>query len=123
MITTETMTRKKTRLIVRKRDENIALPVEEIAYIYRNDLLVLVVDHQEKKYFCDKNLGQLESELDPAMFLRANRQYILNINYVKSFKAYDKVKLEVILKIPQNSHQIIISQKMAPVFRKWISEE
>lgn len=123
MTSAEVMTRKKTRLIVRKRDENVALGVEEIAYIYRNDMLVIVVDQHERKYFCDKNLSQLEAELDSHTFFRANRQYILNINFVKSYKAFEKVKLEVFLKIPQNGSQIIVSQKMAPQFKKWIAEE
>lgn len=116
------MTKKKTRLIVRKRDENIALKVEEIAFIYRDESIIVVVDRTEKKYLVDKNLTQLEEELDSSTFFRANRQYLININYIRSFKTYDKVKLEVFLKIPHPEHQVIISQKIAPLFKKWLSE-
>jgi len=56
------------------------------------------------------------------MFFRANRQYIVNINYVKGFKAYEKVKLLVELTIPELNHCIIISQETAPAFRKWMYE-
>ncbi|MCE3282491.1 MAG: hypothetical protein K0Q66_1228 [Chitinophagaceae bacterium] len=117
------MTKKKNRLIVRKRDEHVALGVDEIAFIYRNEMLVVVVDKHEKKYLCDKTLSDLEAELDEASFFRANRQYIVNIDYIRSFKVFEKVKLEVFLKIPQAEHQIIVSQKTAPLFKKWVSGE
>lgn len=118
-----TMKKKKTRLIVRKGNENIALRVEDIAYIYRDNTIIIAVDREEKKYLCDKNLSALEAELDPSVFFRANRKYLINIHFVRSFKAYEKVKLEVYLNLPCNGHQIIVSQENAPMFKKWIYEE
>jgi DNA-binding LytR/AlgR family response regulator len=115
-------TKKKTRLIVRKRDEYIALKIDEVAFIYRDESIIVVVDKAEKKYLVDKNLTQLESDLDSLTFFRANRQYLININYIRSFKTVDKVKLQVHLKIPHAEHQIIISQKIAPTFKKWLQE-
>ncbi|MBS1576922.1 MAG: LytTR family transcriptional regulator, partial [Bacteroidetes bacterium] len=61
-------------------------------------------------------------ELDDSMFFRANRQYIVNINFVKGFKAYEKVKLLVDLTLQEINHCIIISQETAPAFRKWMYE-
>jgi len=113
----------KTRLIVKRGDENIALRVEEIAFIYREGMLIIVVDNDQKKYLCSKNLMQLEAELDPAVFFRVNRKYIVNINCIKSYRSYDKVKLEVNLTFPDSAHQVIVSQETAPLFKKWISEE
>lgn len=115
--------RSKSRLIVRKGDEYITLAVKDIVFIYRSDTIVIVTDRQERKYLCDKNLSQLEEELDNVIFFRANRQYIININCIRSFKTVDKVKLQVFLKISHDDHPIIISQKTAPQFRKWIAEE
>jgi DNA-binding LytR/AlgR family response regulator len=115
--------KKKTRLIVRKGAENIALRVEDIAYIYRDNTIIIAVDKDEKKYLCDKNLSALEEELDEAIFFRANRKYLINIQYVRSFKTFEKVKLEVHLTLPSNNLNIIVSQETAPLFKKWIYEE
>jgi DNA-binding LytR/AlgR family response regulator len=123
MIITHPIVKKKTRLIVRKRDEYVSLAIRDIAFIYRNDTIIVVYDRFENKYLCEKNLSVLESELDDAMFFRANRQYLININYVRGFKMFEKVKLQVFLKIPVEGHQIIISQKTTPLFKKWVSEE
>ncbi|HEU4470561.1 MAG TPA: LytTR family DNA-binding domain-containing protein [Flavisolibacter sp.] len=118
-----TMKKKKTRLIVRRGNENIALKVADIAFIYRDDTLVIAVDKDEKKYLCDKNLSALEEELDETIFFRANRRYLINITFVRSFRTYEKVKLEVYLNFPDCGHKIIVSQETAPLFRKWMYEE
>ena len=114
--------RKKTRLLVKKGLENIALRLEEVALIYTQNKLVYVVDSCSKKYISDKTLSELEEELDDTIFFRVNRQYIVNINYVKSFKAFEKVKLLIDITIPELNHSIIISQETAPAFRKWMHD-
>jgi DNA-binding LytR/AlgR family response regulator len=113
----------KTRLIVRKGSEHVVLKVEDIAFIYRDNTIIVAVDKEERKYLCDKNLSALEEELDTAMFFRANRKYLLNIHYIRSYKTFEKVKLEVSLLLSNCNHNIIVSQETAPLFRKWMNEE
>jgi len=113
-------TRKKSRLVVRKGLEHIALKLDEIVLFYTENKLVYVIDRLGKKYLADKNLSDLEEELDESIFFRANRQYIININFIKGFKTYEKVKLQVELMVPDLNHNIIISQENAPQFRQWI---
>jgi len=117
------MKKRKTRLIVRKGNENVVLKVEDIAFIYRDNTIIIAVDKDEKKYLCDKNLSALEDELDPSVFFRANRKYLLNIHYIRSYKTFEKVKLEVLLSLSNCNHSIIVRQETAPLFRKWMHEE
>ena len=112
----------KTRLLVKKGIENISIRISDIVIIYTESKLVYVLDKDGKKYMMDRNLAELEEELDPGVFFRVNRQYIINVGFVKSYKAYEKVKLQIDLTMPDLHHQIIVSQEMAPCFRKWISE-
>ncbi len=114
--------RKKTRLLVKKGMENIALRLEDITLFYTENKVVYVLDRFSKKYISDKTLTELEQELDGNTFFRANRQYIININYIRGYKAYEKVKLSVDLNIPEINHSITISQETAPAFRKWMFE-
>jgi len=100
--------------------DNIALRFEDIALIYTQNKLVCVIDRSSKKYISEKNLRDLEEELDNKIFFRVNRQYIVNINYIGSFKPHKKAKLLVSTTIPEINHSIVISQETAPAFRKWI---
>ena len=69
----------------------------------------------------DQNLKELEEELDTKTFYRANRKYIVNINSIRSYKTFEKVKLLVELNLPM-TEDVIISQESAPGFKKWMSE-
>jgi DNA-binding LytR/AlgR family response regulator len=112
----------KTRLLVRKGIEHIPLQIGDVVLIYTENKLVYVIDRDGKKYVSDKHLSELEQQLDSSIFFRVNRQYIVNIGFVKSYKTYEKVKLQIDLTMPGLSHHIVISQEMAPCFRKWINE-
>jgi len=114
--------RKRKRLLVRRGVENISLLLDDIVLFYTENKIVFVVDRSGKKYIAEKNLAELEAELDDELFFRANRQYILNISFIKGFKSYEKVKLQVDLTMPELNHLVIISQETAPAFRRWMCE-
>ncbi|MBL7737704.1 MAG: response regulator transcription factor [Chitinophagaceae bacterium] len=111
---------KKKRMLVKKGMENISLRLEDVVLFYTENKIVYVIDRWGKKYLADKNLSEMETELDNNTFFRANRQYIININYVRGFKSYEKVKLMVDLTVPDLNHAIIVSQETAPQFREWM---
>ena len=112
--------RKKSRLIVRRGMEYLALRLHDIALLYTENKLVYVIDKEGRKYLGDKTLGDMELELNSSAFFRANRKYIVNIEFIKGFRPFEKVKLLVELALPELHHEIIISQENAPHFRQWI---
>jgi two-component system LytT family response regulator len=111
--------KKPARMIVKRGQEHLFLLMEDIVLFYTENKVVYIIDKNGKKYLVDKNLSDLEEELDTDIFFRANRQYIVNINYVKGYKTYERVKLQLELHLNLN-HCIVISQETAPLFRKWI---
>lgn len=114
--------RKKTRLLVKRGAVNIALLLNDIAVIYTKNKLVYVIDRDSKKYSIDKTLTELQEKLDNSMFFRANRQYIIAINFVRSFKAYKRVKLLVDIGISELEEPVIISQQVTAAFKKWMED-
>ena len=122
MIVANERQRLKTRLIVQKGVEFVALKFEDIAIFYTENTIVYVIDKEERKYIANKRLNQLQQELDGALFFRANRQTIININFIGSFRTCSRVKRAVYLSLPAFRDPVIISQENAAAFRKWISE-
>jgi DNA-binding LytR/AlgR family response regulator len=113
---------KRTRILVKKGLENISLVLDDIVLFFTENKIVYVIDKNGRKYLIDKNLADLETELDNKTFFRVNRQYIVNINYIRSFKSYERVKLQIELTVSDLNYFIVVSQETAPFFRKWISE-
>ena len=112
--------RVRARVVVKKGLEYFTIPVGDMAYAFVDNKIVYIVDKQCRKYMYDKNLYELHDELDKSQFFRANRQYLLNLDYIKSFKAYEKVKIQVEMLL-ENKEVIIVSQENAAIFKKWIN--
>lgn len=113
---------KRTRMVVKKGTGYVLLKLEDIVVIYTENKITYVVDRDGKKYVGERNLTEVESTLDKRMFFRANRQFIVNIEFIRSYKSYEKVKLQVDLTLPGLTDPIIVSQETAPVFREWVAE-
>ncbi len=113
--------RKRSRIIARRGQEFQIVKVEDIACFYSRHKLVFLIDKNNLKYVAEiRNLRMLGEELDPGVFYRANRKYIINVNYINLFRNLARSKVSVELSIPQ-SEEIIISQEHVASFRDWIS--
>ncbi|HEY3430080.1 MAG TPA: LytTR family DNA-binding domain-containing protein [Cyclobacteriaceae bacterium] len=109
----------KSRIVARKGTEFIALNMDEIAYFFTEHKIVFVRDFQGRQMIIDKNLGELESDLNKETFFRINRKFISNIKAIERFKP-DNGKIQVFLK-PEMKEEIHVSKETAPEFREWIA--
>lgn len=109
----------KGRLVARKGTEFIALNHDEIAYFFTEHKIVFVRDHQGRQMIVDKNLAELESELNQQDFFRINRKFIAHQKAIDRFKP-DSGKIQIFLK-PDIKEEIFVSKETAPAFRKWIA--
>lgn len=97
------------------------MKTEDIVLFYTDQKIVYVLDKSCTKYIYEGNLSYLEAQLEPTIFFRANRQYLVNIDYIRSYRTFEKVKLNIEFTIPVGEHRVIVSQENAPVFKSWIA--
>ncbi|MEX2231003.1 MAG: LytTR family DNA-binding domain-containing protein [Cyclobacteriaceae bacterium] len=113
--------RVKDRIVAKKGTEFIALRWNEIAYFFTEHKVVFVKDQQGRQYIIDKNLGELEADLDEKIFFRLNRKFLTHVSAIEKFKP-DNGKIRVFLK-PPVQEEVHVSKETAPEFRKWIGAE
>jgi len=107
-------------LIIVKRGLHFStIKTVDIAFIYTENDVTYIIDGNGKKFISSSNLNKLENELGRSFF-RANRQYIINIHFLESFRTYQKTKLLVKMNIDDPKSTIYISQVTAPKFKEWI---
>lgn len=94
---------------------------KDIAYFYSENKLTLCVTRDKDTYTLDYNLEQLESELDPSIFFRANRKVIVNIDAVKKINNDLGSKLKVELG-PKPGFEIVVSRLKATDFKNWMGK-
>lgn len=117
---TETSPVMKDRIIVKKGIEFQSIKAEDVAYLYTEHKLIFLVDKDGKKYMAHaNNLTDLMAQLNKRIFYRANRKYIININFIKKYKPFDRVKVEVELLV-QSPECVVISQENSSSFKNWI---
>lgn len=66
------------RLLIRERAEVHVIPVEKIDYFESQDDYVAVTCGA-RQYLKEQPLADLEAQLDPAVFVRIHRRYLLNL--------------------------------------------
>lgn len=108
-------------LIVRKGNQTISLPLNEIAYFYLLDENRYARTFQGQKLMVTESLEELEAMLDPAHFFRANRQVIVNRKACSGYETIEFGKLELVCE-PVFHSAIIVSQRKAKEFRQWLSD-
>lgn len=97
------------------------IETKDIAYIYSDHKMTFAVDYHKKEHLLDYNMEQLESELDPNDFFRANRKTIININAIEKVNNETGNKLRVISS-PSPNFEIIVSRLKATDFKIWLGK-
>jgi DNA-binding LytR/AlgR family response regulator len=110
----------KKRHLVKRGSDYITIKTEDIAYFYATHKLVCMVDSANQKFILDKSLADMEKDLDPAQFFRANRKYLVNITAVKRIKLIPKSKLLLEL-APAVKEEVVISQENVAAFKQWMA--
>lgn len=109
----------KPRFLVRQGDKLISIETSQIAYFYTRNGVVHLVTVAGRNYLMDQTLEEIAAQLDPKVFHRANRQYIVQFSAIVSTERYFKSKLIVELN-PAADEPVIVSAEKAAEFKKWL---
>lgn len=100
--------------------QNLLVPFDEISAFYTEDGYTILLSHQNRKFFPDRSLDKIETQLPGEWFFRLNRQYILHRNALAGFKRSNDGKIDVIIKNLENFPEAIqVSRTKAVAFKKW----
>jgi two-component system response regulator LytT len=110
----------RTRLLVHYRDELKSTPVENIAFIHSENRTSHLYTKAGEMLILDQNMEELESQLNPQYFFRANRQFIISFTSIKSSHAHFNGKIKVRLTLP-TKEEVIVSRERAADFKAWLA--
>jgi two-component system, LytTR family, response regulator LytT len=111
----------KSRFMVRLGQKIIALPADKIAYFFSENKLTFIVSKDGKRYPIDQPLEELVDLLNPRIFFRINRQYIVTFDSIAEIHPYFKGRIKLDL-IPKAEEDVVISSERTPEFKKWIDQ-
>ena len=107
----------KERFLTLHRNTLVPVTQQEIAYFHKEELIFLHTINNERFISEHETLDEIESLLNPELFFRVNRQYLIHIQSVGRIKTTHK-GLTVQLRSPFNN-EIDISREKAAAFKTW----
>jgi two-component system response regulator LytT len=95
----------KQNILVHYREKIIPVRVMDIQFIYASNGAVYLYTSNDKNYVVQHTIEQLESLLNPQLFFRANRKFIINHGFITNIEHYFNRKLFVMTKskLPKRS--------------------
>ena len=112
----------RSRFLVKLGDKLIAVEAADVAYFYTHLGVVHLVTASGKNYLMDYNLDELQGQLDPEKFYRANRQFIVHFQSISVVHKYHNGKLLLDL-TPKTDDQVIVSAEKASPFKHWMGDK
>lgn len=120
---TQILNRKKPKrsFLVPFRDKLIPMKDTDFAWLTIRNSVVVATLHDDRNFVLDKNLEELENQLDSENFFRANRQFIIARECIREIELYFNGRL-LVRTSPVSPTQILISKERVPIFKKWFEE-
>jgi two-component system LytT family response regulator len=112
----------KDRFLISKGDAMVPLKVSEIACFYADDREVFLLTHGNKRHIITHSIEELSAKLDPKLFFRVNRKYIISAEAISKVHNYFNFKLKVELNADPKL-EIIVSRIKTGAFKAWMNGE
>ena len=111
----------KERFLVKQGQRLLSIPVNQIAYFFSQERFIFFKTTDNQKFLLEYRIEQLENMLNPEMFFRVNRSYIVSHLTVKEIHAYFGNRLKLYLS-PAADKEIIVSRKRVSDFKEWLGK-
>jgi two-component system LytT family response regulator len=112
----------KSFFLIPHKDKFIPLSVNDIAYIYSENKIAKIVTFDNRNYYENNSLDEIQRQIDPVKLFRANRQFIISHKAIKDISVWfdSKLSVNLMVDIPE---KIIVSRLKASEFKEWYMDE
>lgn len=107
--------------LVQKGETLIPIATQDFAFFFIQNGVVRGTTKENATYHLDGKLEDLEKELNPDAFFRANRQFLVQRSAIKNLSIYFNGRL-ILNASPEAQEQIIVSKANAPKLKQWLNQ-
>ena len=98
-----------------------SIETSDIAYFYSDEKITFLVTREGQHLPIDFSLDKLVSLLDPAVFFRVSRQYLVGYEAIQNVHTHFKGKLKLDLQ-PKAKHEVFVSGDRMTEFKEWLGK-
>ncbi|WP_242093183.1 LytR/AlgR family response regulator transcription factor [Aestuariivivens sediminicola] len=93
--------------------------IDDIECFYSQNKGTYLCTTDGRNYLLDTTLEHLENELEPALFFRVSRKFIVNINAIKDMISYSNSRLQIKLNA-YSEDLVIVAREKVKDFKAWL---
>ncbi|QNR86821.1 response regulator transcription factor [Pedobacter riviphilus] len=111
----------RTRFLIPHKDSYKILAANDVSFFHSEHKITYAHLPSGWNEVVPQNMGELEEQLDPTLFFRLNRQYIVNINAIN--KVYNHFNSK--LKVSFHHYPLLeafVSRERVPLFKAWLDQ-
>ena len=112
--------RTKERFLVKVGEHYRSISTSSINCFYIKDRCNFINVYNGKNYAIDYSLDKIEQLVDPGLFFRINRNFIINFSAILDIIAYSSSRLKIILANWTDKDEILVSRERVAEFKKWM---
>jgi len=109
----------KKRFVIKVGEHIRSIPIEEILYFYSYDKATYLHTSENRNYVIDYSVEQLESLVDPELFFRVNRKYMIAMNSFEDIISYSNSRLKIEL-LHSDDQDVIVAREKVKEFKNWL---
>lgn len=109
----------RTRFLIPIKDSFYTVMIKEVAYFYTEYRTTRAVMANNQQHIIPFTMEELEEQLDPDIFFRVSRQYLINNFSITRINNYFNGKLHLVLN-PETTEKIIMSRDRSKIFKQWL---
>lgn len=111
----------KSRFLIKVGQKIKAVGIDKIAYFFSQNKLTYLVTFDNQRLPLDLTLENLEEQVDPDKFYRANRQFMVSFEGIAEMHPHFKGRLKVDLN-PANELELVVSSEKTREFKAWLDK-
>lgn len=98
------------------------IEVGDISFFEADNKIVHVVNVEGRRFIVEHTMDALEDLLNPKMFFRANRSYIVKVGCISAIKPHFGSRLRLMVSGASADTEIVIPRDRVPEFRAWAEQ-
>ncbi|RXK83678.1 LytR/AlgR family response regulator transcription factor [Filimonas effusa] len=97
------------------------IALEEVAYFMASDKYLFMITKDQQHYIIEETIASLEPQLNPELFFRINRKFIIQVKAIKEMHKLPRNRVKVVLSPPPPENvEIVVSEERAEDFKQWL---
>jgi DNA-binding LytR/AlgR family response regulator len=109
----------KTRFMIKVGEHLRTIEVSSILYFYSQDKATFCYTSDNRSLILDYTLEQLEEMVDPALFFRINRKFLVAAQAIQDIISYTNSRLRLVVK-GSTDNDIIVARERVQEFKDWL---